>query len=59
MLEPVVAGAKYYEVVNTSEWDVWIGELADISAPSHRSGGGTFPPYGVAQSTLPSTKTDL
>jgi hypothetical protein len=47
-LEPVVARAKYYEMVNTSEWDLWFGELADISAPSHRFGGGTFPPYGVA-----------
>lgn len=46
-LQPVVAGAEYYEVVNTSEWDVRFGELADISAPSRRSSGGTFPPYEV------------
>ncbi len=47
-LELVVAGAKYYEVVNTSELDVWLGEFAEISASLHRSAGGTFPPYGVA-----------
>ena len=42
------AGAKYYEVVNTSEWDVWFGGLAEIFAPLHRSGDGNFPPYAVA-----------
>ena len=36
-LEPVVAGAKCCEMVNTSEWDAWLGEFAEIFAPSHRS----------------------
>ena len=47
-LEPVVAGATVYKVVITSEWDVSFGELPEISAPSHPSGGGNFPPYGAA-----------